>query len=1444
MGETFVYLSDQGLLLCVDCGRCLRPGRSVWLRHLRQPPHCLRGPQLQSRVELFESYRLRAPEHVDLPTGDGTVPAPSIKGLRIHDGFQCLTCSAGLTRDLKAIQRHVSKAHQQRAALHRTTPLWRACKLQTVFAENRFIRYFVVVEPTAAPSHAAEDGLSATEASFFQHVHADLERAGEDAQKAANIVHGFDRHPSAVIPWLRRTGIADHTRGLGKDEIRASFAVPKNAETEPELFAMLEAVDAMLLEAHRWCFDGPECMLTWPRQLALNRFHTAATGKARGFNPHKAPSSLTTYLGYWKQFVSYYCRVVYQKGHFTPSDGDRTTPEDSIQPTAAQQTAWEEAFRSAGHDERTTLQENMVTWSLSMICHEFGAHRYHSALLSFCAMLSVKPSTLTWKEPGNYNSCLSGLIWVVQLIIFYACARREKSSQRDTLSSIEEHCEKFLKQDTETPMGEILGWRLLLFRVSKEMVGSHQAVWDPEEKTITYGDVDLHMDQIPQLLLSEFTKARRLLYDELLFQAPGLPRMRGGALKDNLDADAVGSSFLQHWGNAELLQPLARSLIGVIQRSKRLRDSFLTTAEDGSTGWREPAILQYEATAEEWLKPMAVLCHMAAGQPLREKELFSVTWCNTQRRRNILLKHGLVMFHTTYHKGQQQTGEYKDNIRFLPAAIGDLLLDYLVYVLPLRQVFLRQRAPHATISPYLWSTDGQVWTDNKLTRCMEQACARAEIPRLHISNWRQMTVNIVKTKFAADLGCFDVGDADGDAEEIDVDIRTMTQQRNHTTRTVNRAYANQQNANFGNVWDGLIRKNLRASTLWKDLWGFDSLLTGPRKRHPGEGGPSVEPRMLKRIAMGAYRPRKPVSARALLQGARRLYRNDALQWKSPDQERALVTIMSWTEQVVIILPTGAGKSLCFMLPCTLPDAGVTILVVPLVSLRGDLRRRCREMGIRHLVWRPGETGEAPLVLVSVEAASTPTFVAYALKLAASQVLDRVVVEECHFTVTASSYRDSMVDLASIRKVRTQFVYLTATLPPALHADFDGQNHLVHPKVIRASANRPNLSYVVVRVPGPGSLLAKGAQVARRYWDESGLVNHARDKIIVYTRTIDDVNAVATILGCPAYTSEAGGAEEKEALLDRWLRDSRQPYIAATSALGAGFDHPSVRVVIHINDPGSMVDFAQESGRAGRDGEPAHSCVVLAPAWRAEVDLSPSSAQGAMQEYLRAEGCLRGRLSRYMDTVETQRPRCFQDDALCGVCQQRGALAGPTDEVEEVSPGEAPPAPPASTGAAIIQRKAREAHFELSRYQEDLLAVQGTCLLCRASGEAWDHSFSTCARRHEFFQVKSAVVQSCPGPWIAPFAACYWCYNPQSVCHRADRSNGTPHCRYPDLVMPLCYGIYRGSNSSEWLYEQFGKHFSDAAGFLRWTGQPTQFGGGKAIWGVRVAAAALVQFELY
>ena len=1320
---------------------------------------------------------------------------------------------------------------------------------------------------TTADDKIKQD-IDSEEKKFFQQQDEDVICAREDGKVAANIVQGSSSHRSAVVPWLQRTGIEDCVEGLDKEEIHASLSLPKDGDDGgegAELTLILEAMDELLSEAYGWCFDGPDCMLTWPRQLALSRFHTAEVGKARGFEPKKEPETVKTNRRYWKQFLAYYYRVVHcEDGHFTKPDPHQRTPSGSIRSTAAQDSAWAGVVEAARDQDREALRGSLSAFSMAIICHEFGGSRYSSPLLSFCAMLSVKPFTKTWKEPGNYNSFLSGLIWVVQLIIFHASASQERAGRGNTLDLIKGYCERFLQPETETPMGEVLGWRLLLFAVSKEAVGTHQAEWDADETTLTCGDVDLHMDEVPRLLLSEFTQARQLLYDELMFGAQHIPRLQAWALKDNLDAGSFDWFWGQHRENAELLRGSGTALLKEIQGSKPLRDLFLETAADGSKAWRQKAIAQYEAVVDEFLKRMLVLIHMAPGQPLRESELFSIVWRNTQQRRNAYLKHGLAMLYTTYHKGQRQSGKPKHNIRFLPAAIGNLLLDYLAWVIPLRQIFLRQSEPRAVISPYLWWRNGKVWADNKLTQCMKQACARAGIPRMGIAIWRQMTVAIVETKLAADVACFDVRrDADEESEEIDADVRDAATQRNHTTWTANRAYANQQNNSFGNVWDGLLRKNLRASALWKDLWGLDELLQpagGKRKRDGEEGGrggggggdgDGGGPQMLKRIAMGVRRPRKRWSAAALLRRARELYRDDALRWKSAAQERAMATIMSGTEQVVVVMATGEGKSLLFMLPCTLPDAGVTILIVPLVSLRGDLLRRVEELEIKHLVWAPGEQGRAPLVFVAVEAAATKQFRAYARKLVATQELDRIVLDEAHLTVTASEYRQAMVDLAAIRDVRTQFVYLTATMPPTLQATFEEQNHLVHPKVIRASTNRRNLFYMVERVPGgggPGGLLQDAARKARDAWAHSELIDQARDKIILYIRTKDEAATLATLLGCAQYTADVGTAEQKEEQIRQWLAAADQPYIVATSALGAGFDYAHVRLVIHVNEPSSLVDLAQESGRAGRDGLQAYSLVLLSATWQPQDAKGTTGERRALHRYLVGQDCRRACLSEHLDSQPYWR-RCRADeDVACDVC---GAEPAPhTAPSPTAAPSLAPallvaePAP-RHTGSEAIRKKQRQAGLELRRYQEDLLAVQGTCLLCRACDDGWDHAFSSCWRRFDLFEARNRVKgQAAGGAWIAPYHACYWCYNPQAVCRRAEPGSDCTSCTYADIVMPLCYGIFHGSGGEEWLLEQFQQRFETIDEFLGWCGKATSFGGGKAIWAVRVTAAALVRFELY
>ena len=206
---------------------------------------------------------------------------------------------------------------------------------------------------------------------------------------------------------------------------------------------------------------------------------------------------------------------------------------------------------------------------------------------------------------------------------------------------------------------------------------------------------------------------------------------------------------------------------------------------------------------------------------------------------------------------------------------------------------------------------------------------------------------------------------------------------------------------------------------------------------------------------------------------------------------------------------------------------------------------------------------------------------------------------------------------------------------------------------------------------------------------------------------------------------------------------------ATSALSVGFDYPHVRLVIHVDEPSSLVDFAQESGRAGRDGKEAYSLVLLSRTWKSEASGSAVVERRALHRYLLGRDCRQTCLSEHLDSEPYWRHcQATEDDVLCDVCS-----AGPRRALSPILFPE--PAVQLYTGGTAIQTKQRLADLELSRYQEDLLAVQGTCLLCRAFGDAWDHAFPICWRRFEFYEARNRIKNKGQGgPWIAPYHACY------------------------------------------------------------------------------------------
>ena len=121
-----------------------------------------------------------------------------------------------------------------------------------------------------------------------------------------------------------------------------------------------------------------------------------------------------------------------------------------------------------------------------------------------------------------------------------------------------------------------------------------------------------------------------------------------------------------------------------------------------------------------------------------------------------------------------------------------------------------------------------------------------------------------------------------------------------------------------------------------------------------------------------------------------------------------------------------------MIGAAIADAGTTILVLPMVALRGDMLRRFHEVGIRPLVWSVDCKQSASLVIVSAEAACTQGFLEYCHLQVSKQKLDRIIIDEGHLTITASNYRPCMAQLGwYVRQIKTQTVWLIVTLLPVM-----------------------------------------------------------------------------------------------------------------------------------------------------------------------------------------------------------------------------------------------------------------------------------------------------------------------------------------------------------------------------------------------------------------------------
>lgn len=407
----------------------------------------------------------------------------------------------------------------------------------------------------------------------------------------------------------------------------------------------------------------------------------------------------------------------------------------------------------------------------------------------------------------------------------------------------------------------------------------------------------------------------------------------------------------------------------------------------------------------------------------------------------------------------------------------------------------------------------------------------------------------------------------------------------------------------------------------------------------------------------------------------------------PGQSGIVSAILAGRD-VLGVMPTGAGKSICYQIPAAILP-GVAIVISPLISLMRDQVDALNDVGLpaafinttqtpdeQDLVFAQALSGQIKLLYVTPERLETERFRNFAVRVPISLV----AVDEAHcVSQWGQDFRSSYLGIGEFiagLPTRPTVAAFTATATERVRRDIVSILGLHTPSITVTGFDRPNLYFDVISMPRKG----------KASWVASYIASHPDESGIVYCATRKETEALAESLNSAvAELRAAGGADVSDIgtiavayhggmsadTREKAQRDfvtDRVPVVVATNAFGMGIDKSNVRFVIHHNMPESIEAYYQEAGRAGRDGEPSRCTLLwnesdivtrrrlldsdyenerLTPEEQEAVRASKRRLLDAMVGYCRTTDCLHAYMTRYFG--ETAGAAAKTDGKCVGGC---------------------------------------------------------------------------------------------------------------------------------------------------------------------------------------------------
>ena len=405
-------------------------------------------------------------------------------------------------------------------------------------------------------------------------------------------------------------------------------------------------------------------------------------------------------------------------------------------------------------------------------------------------------------------------------------------------------------------------------------------------------------------------------------------------------------------------------------------------------------------------------------------------------------------------------------------------------------------------------------------------------------------------------------------------------------------------------------------------------------------------------------------------------------------QSGIVSAILTGHDVLGVMPTGAGKSICYQIPAAILP-GVAIVISPLISLMRDQVDALNDVGLpaafinttqtpdeQDLVFAQALSGQIKLLYVTPERLETERFRNFAVRVPISLV----AVDEAHcVSQWGQDFRSSYLGIGEFiagLPTRPTVAAFTATATERVRRDIVSILGLHTPSITVTGFDRPNLYFDVISMP----------RKDKASWVASYIASHPDESGIVYCATRKETEALAESLNSAvAELRAAGGADVSDIgtiavayhggmsadAREKAQRDfvtDRVPVVVATNAFGMGIDKSNVRFVIHHNMPESIEAYYQEAGRAGRDGEPSRCTLLwnesdivtrrrlldsdyenerLTPEEQEAVRASKRRLLDAMVGYCRTTDCLHAYMTRYFG--ETAGAAAKTDGKCVGGC---------------------------------------------------------------------------------------------------------------------------------------------------------------------------------------------------